>query len=89
MRNRIIWSFGGYILIKGIKWELIRIKGELSGGYIEVLLIFRVLESIDELYFYYCCLRISPLLLENVALRMGNLQVIQFSRSGGSSVLGL
>jgi len=24
--------------------------------YIEVLLIFRVLESIDELYFYYCCL---------------------------------
>jgi len=30
VRNRIIWSFGGYILIKGIKWELIRIKGELS-----------------------------------------------------------
>ena len=30
MRNRIIWSFGGYILIKGIKWEIIRIKGELS-----------------------------------------------------------
>ena len=29
MRNRIIWSFGGYILIKGIKWELIRIKWEL------------------------------------------------------------
>jgi len=24
--------------------------------YIEVLLIFRVLESIDELYFYDCCL---------------------------------
>jgi len=23
-------EFGGYILIKGIKWELIRIKGELS-----------------------------------------------------------
>jgi len=30
VRNIIIWSFGGYILIKGIKWELIRIKGELS-----------------------------------------------------------
>ena len=30
MRNRIIWSFGSYILIKRIKWELIRIKGELS-----------------------------------------------------------
>jgi len=42
-----------------------------------------VLDSIDELYFYYCCLGISPLLLENVALRMGNLQVIQNSRSGG------
>jgi len=24
--------------------------------YIEVLLMFRVLDSIDELYFYYCCL---------------------------------
>jgi len=30
LRNRIIWSFGGYILIKGIKWEIIRIKWELS-----------------------------------------------------------
>jgi len=55
--------------------------------YIGVLMIFRVLDSIDELYFYYCWLWISPLQLENVALCMGNLQVIQNSRSGGSSVL--
>jgi len=34
-------------------------------------------------------LRISPLLLENVALRMGNLQVLKISRMSGSSVLGL
>jgi len=45
--------------------------------------------SVDELYIYYCCLWISPLLLENVALRMGNLQVAKTSRSGGSCVLGL
>ena len=34
-------------------------------------------------------MRISPLLLKNVALRMGNLQVLKISRSGGSCVLGL
>ena len=45
--------------------------------------------SIDELYIYYCYLWISPLLLENVALRMGNLQVLKTSRTSGSSVLGL
>ena len=32
---------------------------------------------------------ISPLLLENVALRMGNLQAAKTSRSGGSCVIGL
>ena len=30
VRNRIYLEFGGYFLIKRIKWELIRIKGELS-----------------------------------------------------------
>ena len=34
-------------------------------------------------------MRISPLLLENVALRMGNLQVAKTIRSGGSCVIGL
>jgi len=53
------------------------------------LSIYRVLDSIDELYLYYCCLWISPLLLENVALRMGNLQVAKTSRGIGSCVLGL
>jgi len=41
------------------------------------------------IYIYYFCLWISPLLLENVALRMGNLQVLKTSRMSGSSVLGL
>jgi len=30
MKNRIYLEVGGYFLIKRIKWELIRIKGELS-----------------------------------------------------------
>jgi len=30
MRNIIYLVVGGYFLIKGIKWELIRIKGDLS-----------------------------------------------------------
>jgi len=30
MKNRIYLVVGGYFLIKEIKWELIRIKGELS-----------------------------------------------------------
>jgi len=30
MKNRIYLEVGGYFLIKGIKWELIKIKGELS-----------------------------------------------------------
>jgi len=30
LKIEFIWSFEGYILIKRIKWELIRIKGELS-----------------------------------------------------------
>jgi len=30
MKNRSYLEFGGYFLIKGIKWELIRIKRELG-----------------------------------------------------------
>ena len=97
--RRVVWCFHVIALSLSLVELLLRrcccwlnLNMLLTMKYINILrylLIFRVLDSIDELQFYYYCLWISPLLLEHVALRMGNLQVAKTSRGIASSVLGL
>jgi hypothetical protein len=52
----------------------------LHDYYYDMMMMFMLLNVIEELHAYYFWLCISPLLLENVALRMGSLQVTKISR---------